>query len=65
MFGAFFFVVIKIWKVEKSTVPVRTAEALRRILLANRNGGTFRVVSNPEFMAEGVIKSVPKGHFQV
>lgn len=38
--------------VEKSTLPVRTAEAMERIL--NYNGGLrFDVVSNPEFLAEG------------
>ncbi|HVN55252.1 MAG TPA: UDP-glucose 6-dehydrogenase [Anaerolineaceae bacterium] len=39
--------------VEKSTLPVRTAEAMERIL--NSNGGSVRfdVVSNPEFLAEG------------
>ena len=37
--------------VEKSTLPVRTAEAMETIL---RNGGVaFEVVSNPEFLAEG------------
>jgi len=39
--------------VEKSTLPVRTAEAMERIL---RNGGgrsRFEVLSNPEFLAEG------------
>ena len=41
--------------VEKSTVPVRTAEALERILNVNGNGSGiyFDVVSNPEFLAEG------------
>lgn len=39
--------------VEKSTIPVRTAEALRTILSANSDGGTFQVLSNPEFLAEG------------
>ncbi len=37
--------------VEKSTLPVRTAEAMERIL--NINGLRFDVVSNPEFLAEG------------
>ena len=39
--------------VEKSTVPVRTAEAMEYIL--NRSGGHlhFEVLSNPEFLAEG------------
>ncbi|MCJ7625973.1 MAG: UDP-glucose 6-dehydrogenase [Anaerolineaceae bacterium] len=39
--------------VEKSTVPVRTAEAIERILNSNDNGLFFDVVSNPEFLAEG------------
>lgn len=40
--------------VEKSTIPVRTATAIRTILAANTsNGATFEVLSNPEFLAEG------------
>ena len=39
--------------VEKSTLPVRTAEAMSRILKANSKGINFEVVSNPEFLAEG------------
>mmetsp|Transcript_31793 Transcript_31793/g.95181 ORF Transcript_31793/g.95181 Transcript_31793/m.95181 type:complete len:476 (-) Transcript_31793:158-1585(-) len=39
--------------VEKSTVPVRTAEAIRRVLKVNDKGYTFEVLSNPEFLAEG------------
>jgi len=39
--------------VEKSTVPVRTAETIRRILDAPHNGAKFQVLSNPEFLAEG------------
>jgi len=39
--------------VEKSTLPVRTAEALRDILLNTGNGVNFQVLSNPEFLAEG------------
>lgn len=39
--------------VEKSTIPVRTAEAMRTILSANCKGGQFQVLSNPEFLAEG------------
>jgi len=39
--------------VEKSTLPVRTAEAMERILKANDRGFHFEVVSNPEFLAEG------------
>jgi UDPglucose 6-dehydrogenase len=40
--------------VEKSTLPVRTAEAMERILKANSSGAVrFEVLSNPEFLAEG------------
>lgn len=39
--------------VEKSTLPVRTAEAIKRILGSAGNGATFDVLSNPEFLAEG------------
>lgn len=39
--------------VEKSTLPVRTAESLKRVLQANANGYKFEILSNPEFLAEG------------
>src|SRR5512136_2444516 len=39
--------------VEKSTLPVRTASAMERILNENSKGMHFEVVSNPEFLAEG------------
>lgn len=39
--------------VEKSTLPVRTAEALKSILDNTGNGAKFQVLSNPEFLAEG------------
>ncbi len=39
--------------VEKSTLPVRTAQALSRVLHANTKGIHFQIVSNPEFLAEG------------
>ena len=39
--------------VEKSTLPVRTAEAMARILDSGSGGTRFEVVSNPEFLAEG------------
>jgi UDPglucose 6-dehydrogenase len=39
--------------VEKSTLPVRTAESIKRILDASSNGRKFQVLSNPEFLAEG------------
>ncbi len=39
--------------VEKSTIPVKTAETIKDILAANSRGGRFEVLSNPEFLAEG------------
>lgn len=39
--------------VEKSTMPVRAAEALNRILHSGGNSVHFEVLSNPEFLAEG------------
>eukprot|EP01071_Lankesteria_metandrocarpae_P008334 Lankesteria_metandrocarpae@DN4939_c0_g1_i2.p1 len=40
--------------VEKSTVPVRTADSLRAVLLANAHADVnFTILSNPEFLAEG------------
>ncbi len=39
--------------VEKSTIPVKTAETIQQILAANTSGATFQVLSNPEFLAEG------------
>src|SRR5215217_4784796 len=39
--------------VEKSTLPVRTAEAVRDILQNIGAGVKFQVLSNPEFLAEG------------
>lgn len=39
--------------VEKSTLPVRTAEAVRTILNTNERRHEFQVLSNPEFLAEG------------
>jgi len=39
--------------VEKSTVPVRTAQAITRVLQSNNKGLSFQVLSNPEFLAEG------------
>lgn len=39
--------------VEKSTLPVRTAESIKTILEANTTGVNFEVLSNPEFLAEG------------
>lgn len=39
--------------IEKSTLPVRTAEALKNILDNTGKGVNFHVLSNPEFLAEG------------
>ncbi len=39
--------------VEKSTMPVRAAERIQQILSTTQTGGTFAVLSNPEFLAEG------------
>ncbi len=39
--------------VEKSTIPVKTAEAMTTILRSNSKHGQFQVLSNPEFLAEG------------
>jgi UDPglucose 6-dehydrogenase len=39
--------------VEKSTIPVKTAEAMLTILRSNSPHGNFQVLSNPEFLAEG------------
>ena len=39
--------------VEKSTLPVRTAQAIKDILDHTSNGASFQILSNPEFLAEG------------
>jgi UDPglucose 6-dehydrogenase len=39
--------------VEKSTLPVKTALAMERILTSGNNHIHFEVLSNPEFLAEG------------
>ena len=39
--------------IEKSTLPVRTAHSMLRVLHANERGIEFAVLSNPEFLAEG------------
>ncbi len=39
--------------VEKSTLPVRAAAAMARILHSVSNSTHFEVISNPEFLAEG------------
>lgn len=43
--------------VEKSTIPVRTAESIAAILASNGRGLKFQVLSNPEFLAEGTAMS--------
>ena len=39
--------------IEKSTLPVKTAEKIKEILVENSNGINFEILSNPEFLAEG------------
>lgn len=39
--------------VEKSTLPVRTAQSIKKILKSTSRGHRFQVLSNPEFLAEG------------
>lgn len=39
--------------VEKSTLPVRTAQAIKNILDNSGSGHKFQILSNPEFLAEG------------
>ncbi len=39
--------------IEKSTLPVRTAEKIKEILEENSEGVHFEILSNPEFLAEG------------
>lgn len=39
--------------VEKSTLPIRTAEAIKNILDHTGNGVKYQILSNPEFLAEG------------
>ena len=43
--------------VEKSTLPVRTSEAIKSILDKTGNGVKFQILSNPEFLAEGTAVS--------
>lgn len=43
--------------VEKSTLPVRTAQAIKSILDNTGNGVNFQILSNPEFLAEGTAVS--------
>ena len=39
--------------IEKSTLPVRTAEKIKEILEENSSNINFEILSNPEFLAEG------------
>tara|TARA_B100000886_G_scaffold119798_1_gene80522 strand:+ start:10283 stop:11623 length:1341 start_codon:yes stop_codon:yes gene_type:complete len=39
--------------IEKSTLPVRTAEKIKEILNMDSSGIHFEILSNPEFLAEG------------
>ncbi len=39
--------------IEKSTLPVRAAETIGKILQSGKNGVNFEILSNPEFLAEG------------
>ncbi|MAC42321.1 MAG: UDP-glucose 6-dehydrogenase [Pelagibacterales bacterium] len=39
--------------VEKSTVPIKTAEKLTEVLSKNNSKINFEILSNPEFLAEG------------
>ena len=39
--------------IEKSTLPVRTAERIKEILESENKNVNFEVLSNPEFLAEG------------
>jgi len=43
--------------IEKSTLPIKTAQAMERILNSGKGNITFDVLSNPEFMAEGTAVS--------
>lgn len=39
--------------IEKSTLPVRTAEKIKEVLSSNNKNVHFEILSNPEFLAEG------------
>ncbi|KAL2544063.1 UDP-glucose 6-dehydrogenase 1 [Forsythia ovata] len=41
--------------VEKSTVPVKTAEAIEIIMTNNSKGINFQILSNPKFLAEWIV----------
>lgn len=51
--------------VEKSTVPIRTAEKIKEILEQNSSGAHFEILSNPEFLAEGTAVSDMKSPDQL
>lgn len=51
--------------VEKSTVPVKTADTMRAVLATNHNGIKHHVLSNPEFLAEGTAISDLKEPYRV
>ena len=46
--------------IEKSTLPVKTAQAMERILMSRNDGIHFDVLSNPEFLAEGTAIRGPR-----
>jgi len=39
--------------IEKSTLPVKTAEKIKEILISENKSVQFEILSNPEFLAEG------------
>ena len=39
--------------VEKSTVPIKTAQKIHEVLTKNNSKNNFEILSNPEFLAEG------------
>ena len=39
--------------VEKSTVPIKTAEKIHEVFIKNNSDNHFEILSNPEFLAEG------------
>lgn len=43
--------------IEKSTVPVRTAEVIKNVFKGYEKGHLFEILSNPEFLAEGTAVS--------
>ena len=51
--------------VEKSTVPIRTAEKIKEILNKNSSDIHYEILSNPEFLAEGTAISDMKSPSRV